>query len=147
SKSTEERHDYIKAKQIEWAQHYIEARNLIISANPRIEPLTSFSKLSIIEKPHPELFQLYFRNNEQEPYNLVKDSSSKAFRIIKLYNSSAEQAPNYTTSSPPPNPHETHSHTKPGKAAERGSISTKKSLSYPEGCYTYYYLMPSGVEL
>src|SRR5690606_9119590 len=77
SKSTEERHDYIKAKQIEWAQHYIEARNLIISANPRIEPLTSFSKLSIIEKPHPELFQLYFRNNEQEPYNLVKDSSSK----------------------------------------------------------------------
>jgi len=135
-------------KQVTWVGGHEPTTHTAHTANTQVDLAPNFQHLSLNSKPHPELFHLYIRSDEESDYQLVKASGAQTLKFVRLYGPTKEGSVNYTTISQPHLTKETLTHPRTNDVYPGGeSRPTKKSSSYPEGCNTYHYTFPSGEEI
>jgi hypothetical protein len=56
-----------------------------------------FHHLSLEARPHPELFHLYFKEDSQSQFKLIKKEGTITLQKVKLYGNTEVERLNYTT--------------------------------------------------
>lgn len=126
-------------RQRSWISHHSAASGVIQSSDPNLDPIPEFSKLSLNERPHPELYHVYIRSSDGERIELVKDVASKTLRLVRLYGAPYRD-PSYVTMGAPETMLPKETLVNPISA--RGA-SSSVMRNYPSGASSSY---PTGVK-